>query len=627
MGDKMKKQIVVLMVMIAISITGFQGMADSTFPGASNTLEGYDWPMARYDREKTAFSPSEAPDDNTIAWNVTLGPQIRPSAAIVDNCIYLGAGPTLFCLDATSGEEYWNFSTGNFVWSSAAVVDNAVYFGSFDGKFYCLDATTGEHLWNFTTGSIVLSSPVVSNGYVYFGSGDYKVYCLDASDGSLIWNYTTGSNVYTSPACDGEQLYFGSSDRYLYCLDAENGDFKWEFFAGTSLLFSTPSVLEENVYFGTSEGKVFCVNKYDGSEQWNHSNGGASITSSLAIAYDKVYVYTEHDHEGGDNFYCLEAVAGDFLWGHSFGGSTLSCPVVADGKVYVGSDYDGYVYCRNAEDGTPLWNYSTDMAITCSPAVANGRVYIGNNNGELFCFGATNQAPTTPQLFGPVAGGVSIELNYTVVAEDADGEQVSYMIDWGDGNMSEWLGPYNESVNVTIPYYWMEEGNYEVKVKAKDTSEQESDWSEPSLVSIGDQIAISNIQSGFVYLRMMNFNSSFAYVYILDTLGVTVILGNDLLDVVAETTEPVTTVKFELYNLIWDELTEGEDDNSSNGFTTQLITSSGLMQLTAYAYDDNGQMIDYETIDYVIFIGFGGQSLQSTGMRTSLRHRITHTIL
>lgn len=623
----MKKQIVVLMVMIAISITGFQAVADATFPSASNTLKGYDWPMARYDIENTAFSPSSAPDDNTVAWNMMLLPQIRSSPAIVDDVAYIGAGSKLFCFDALTGGEYWNFSTGNIIWSSPTVVDDAVYFGSFDGKFYCLNALTGVELWNFSAGALILSSPVVSNGRVYFGSGDYTFYCLDASDGTLLWYYTTGSTIYTSPACDGEQIYFGSSDRNFYCLDAETGDFKWDFSAGISLLFSTPSVYEENVYFGTSQGKVFCVNKYDGSEQWNHSNGGASITSSLAIAYGNVYVYTAHDPQGGDNFYCLEAVAGELLWEHSFGGSTLSSPVVADGKVYVGSDYDGYLYCRNADDGTPLWNYSTEMGITCSAVVANGRVYIGNNEGLFFCFGATNQAPTTPLFFGPVAGGVSIELNFTVVAEDADGEQVSYMIDWGDGNMTEWLGPYNESVNVTVPYYWMEEGNYEVKVKAKDTSEQESDWSEPSLVSIGDQIEISNIQSGFVYLRMLSFNRSFAYVYILDTLGVSVIIGNDLLDVVAEATEPVTTVKFELYNLIWDELTEGEDDNSSNGFTTQLITSSGLMQLTAYAYDDNGQMIDYETIDYVIFIGFGGQSLQSAGMRTSLRHRITHTIL
>jgi hypothetical protein len=58
------------------------------------------------------------------------------------------------------------------------------------------------------------------------------------------------------------------------------------------------------------------------------------------------------------------------------------------------------------------------------------------------------------------------------------------MFDWGDGNFSEWLGPYDSGNEISSSHVWNEEGIYNVKVKAKNTNNLESDWSNAIIIGI-----------------------------------------------------------------------------------------------------------------------------------------------
>jgi hypothetical protein len=56
---------------------------------------------------------------------------------------------------------------------------------------------------------------------------------------------------------------------------------------------------------------------------------------------------------------------------------------------------------------------------------------------------------------------------------------------WGDGNYSEWLGPFNSGETAEASHSWAETSNYQVRVKAKDTvSGSETDWSQPLTVTV-----------------------------------------------------------------------------------------------------------------------------------------------
>jgi PKD repeat protein len=92
--------------------------------------------------------------------------------------------------------------------------------------------------------------------------------------------------------------------------------------------------------------------------------------------------------------------------------------------------------------------------------------------------------PSTPQnLSGPTSGYANITYTYTTNATDPNNDQMYYTWDWGDGNYSIWLGPYNSSQIASASHVWTE-GNYSITVKAKDTYGLESDWSEPLTIRI-----------------------------------------------------------------------------------------------------------------------------------------------
>jgi M6 family metalloprotease-like protein len=84
--------------------------------------------------------------------------------------------------------------------------------------------------------------------------------------------------------------------------------------------------------------------------------------------------------------------------------------------------------------------------------------------------------PITPTIFGPLTGKTGIEQNYTSRTFDANGDQVYYFWNWGDGTQSEWLGPYNSGETCISKHMWNTIGKYDIKVKVKDTSGNESDW-------------------------------------------------------------------------------------------------------------------------------------------------------
>ena len=61
-------------------------------------------------------------------------------------------------------------------------------------------------------------------------------------------------------------------------------------------------------------------------------------------------------------------------------------PVVADGKVYVGS-MDHHIYCLNASTGSTIWMYTAGNEVEPSPAVADTVVYVASRDGKVYAFG------------------------------------------------------------------------------------------------------------------------------------------------------------------------------------------------------------------------------------------------
>ncbi len=100
------------------------------------------------------------------------------------------------------------------------------------------------------------------------------------------------------------------------------------------------------------------------------------------------------------------------------------------------------------------------------------------------------QDPETP--FGQTNGNAKTEYTYTSSTIDSHEHQIYYMWDWGNGNLSDWFGPYDSGETCEASYIWEEKGDYHIKVKAKDEYGAESDWSDPLIISMPKSKPINN---------------------------------------------------------------------------------------------------------------------------------------
>lgn len=82
-------------------------------------------------------------------------------------------------------------------------------------------------------------------------------------------------------------------------------------------------------------------------------------------------------------------------------------------------------------------------------------------------YGRDNMAPGAPTITGPPSGNAGKPIEYTFNAVDPDGDQVKYIIDWGDGKTDTTaLSPSGQDMKVT--HTWAKRGTYIIKAKAQD---------------------------------------------------------------------------------------------------------------------------------------------------------------
>jgi hypothetical protein len=115
-----------------------------------------------------------------------------------------------------------------------------------------------------------------------------------------------------------------------------------------------------------------------------------------------------------------------------------------------------------------------------------------------------NQPPLIPnEIYGEINGKINVEYEYETSTKDPDKDKILYLFDWGDGNQSGWLGPYESEEIIITTHSWEKEGSYEIMVKAKDIYGYESNWSDPLYVSMPK---IKTYENNIIYLNQKNIN-------------------------------------------------------------------------------------------------------------------------
>jgi hypothetical protein len=99
----------------------------------------------------------------------------------------------------------------------------------------------------------------------------------------------------------------------------------------------------------------------------------------------------------------------------------------------------------------------------------------------------TSEPPAVPEKpSGPDSGVPLTEFTFSTTTTDPEQDNIYYLFEWGDGNDSGWVGPYESGQTGEASHIWENIGNYDIKARAKDENGAKSDWSEVKLFMVGD---------------------------------------------------------------------------------------------------------------------------------------------
>lgn len=131
----------------------------------------------------------------------------------------------------------------------------------------------------------------------------------------------------------------------------------------------------------------------------NRNQSPSNIKSMPVFYKNRVYVTVGGDEWWGKNeawLICIDATkTGDItnhgkLWATPLHRHSMSTPAIYNGLVFVG-DSGGFINCIDAESGELIWEQQTKGAIWTSPLVADGKVYVGTRRGDFWVLSASKE--------------------------------------------------------------------------------------------------------------------------------------------------------------------------------------------------------------------------------------------
>ena len=128
-------------------------------------------------------------------------------------------------------------------------------------------------------------------------------------------------------------------------------------------------------------------------------------------------------------------------------------------------------------------SYHEELQGTDGTEVINGQLWWYSPIIHVTFSGEPPAKPATPT--GETKGKPGTPYLYRTSTTDPDeNETLFYMWDWGDGNVSDWTGPFANGAIATGKHTWQAKGTYPVKVQARDKDGLLSEWSDPLSVTM-----------------------------------------------------------------------------------------------------------------------------------------------
>ncbi|HKP73276.1 MAG TPA: PQQ-binding-like beta-propeller repeat protein [Pyrinomonadaceae bacterium] len=406
-----------------------------------------------------------SPAGENLAWKLPYGGRSAP--IVMGDRVYLqntaGTGEQeqerVMCFNADTGKLLWEHRFNVYLsdvpphrvgWASPAgdVATGNVYAFGVGGTLLAL-SPAGKVLWERSLGEdfglltthggrtvspIIDGDLVIVSGVTFVwgdhGRGAHRFMAFDKRTGETMWISAPGGRPYDTtyaPAMianvNGTRLLIeGASDGVVHAIKAQTGEPVWRYEISKRglntgvVIYGNEAILthsEENLD-SNEMGMIAAVDANSKGEikkeqvKWNVV-GWQGGFSSPVVDGDRMYQV-----DNGANIGAFDLKNnGKQLWLQNLGTIQKASPVLADGKLYVGTENGKFFILKPTATGCEILDQDqlgTEQqpeAIIASAAVSNGRVYVVSDS-NLYAIGKKTRPPADKMLLGdPVKRGAA----------------------------------------------------------------------------------------------------------------------------------------------------------------------------------------------------------------------------
>jgi len=395
-----------------------------------------------------------SPAGQNLAWKAPFGGRSAP--IVLGDRVYLqntaGKGELeqerLMSFDANNGKLLWEHRFNVYLsdvpphrvgWASPVgdpATGNVYAFGvggnllglSRDGKVLW-ERSLGEDFGLLTTHGGRTVSPIIDGGLVIVSGvtfqwgqharGAHRFMAFDKKTGETVWVSAPGGRPYDTTyappiiaSVNGTRLLIqGASDGVVYAIKPQTGELVWKYEISKRglntgvVVHGTDAILthsEENLD-SNEMGMIVAVDAGSKGEikkeqiKWR-TYGWQGGFSSPVLDGDRLYQL-----DNGANLAAFDVNTGKELWLKNLGTVQKGSPVLADGKLYLGTENGKFYILKPSATGVEildedqLGTEALPEAIIGSPAISNGRVYVVSDS-NLYAIG--KKTPPPPHQIG-----------------------------------------------------------------------------------------------------------------------------------------------------------------------------------------------------------------------------------
>lgn len=339
------------------------------------------------------------PESNKIAekeTNVKMRPLVSPfqeSKSFPLGEVYSGLvtdGKRIFCgtLDGavwaldSNGKILWEKGLNGSILSSPVYDKGVLYVASDAGTLVALNAMTGATKWTFSAKASFAAPPFISENSLFIGSGDHSFYAINLATGKEQWRVFLGDYTEAQAVADSQAVYVGAWDHTFYALNRENGDLLWKKNIGKAIYYSPsvvhPILLGDNVIVTGKNHQIYAFDQRSGDERWKvEVNDG--FTNSVIMNHQLLVPETS----GG--LAILDPDTGETLWRKKFSGSFYNASPVSDGDELFLITVEGKLIAFNVKSQTVDKEVQVSRGFNFStPVIADGKLWVGSLDGNLY---------------------------------------------------------------------------------------------------------------------------------------------------------------------------------------------------------------------------------------------------